>query len=328
MLRAASIGLGWWSDELASSIQGKSGTIKITACSSRSAEKRSAFARKFGAQPYETYEAVLADPAIDAVILTTPHSLHAAHVTQAAKAGKHVFVEKPFDVSAVAAKAAAEACKKAGVVLAVGHNRRFAPAALAIRKMVAEGSLGQILHAEAQFSNPSALSYTPDRWRASRIESPGGGIAGMGVHMIDLLQWMLGPIERVRSIAKRQAVKVDIDDTTSALFEFASGQTAYLGTLTACPRQGYFYLYGTAANAYARVDDHELMLQRANAAKPEPIALTPVDTLHAELEAFAQACAGGPEFPVPPRDAIHTVAVMEAMVASAAKDGAPVKPAL
>jgi predicted dehydrogenase len=328
MLRAASIGLGWWSDELASSIQGKSGAIKIVACSSRSAEKRSAFARKFGAHPYETYEAVLADPAIDAVILTTPHSLHAAHVTQAARAGKHVFVEKPFDVSAVAAKAAAEACKKAAVVLAVGHNRRFAPAALAIRKMVAEGSLGQILHAEAQFSNPSALSYTPDRWRASRIESPGGGIAGMGVHMIDLLQWMLGPIERVRSIAKRQAVKVDIDDTTSALFEFASGQTAYLGTLTACPRQGYFYLYGTAANAYARVDDHELTLQRANAAKPEPIALTPVDTLHAELEAFAQACAGGPEFPVPPRDAIHTVAVMEAMVASAAKDGAPIRPAL
>jgi len=328
MLRAASIGLGWWSDELASSIQGKSGAIKIVACSSRSAEKRNAFARKFAAQPYETYEAALADPAIDAVILTTPHSLHAAHVTQAAKAGKHVFVEKPFDVSALAAKAAAEACEKAGVVLAVGHNRRFAPAALAIHKMVAEGSLGQILHAEAQFSNPSALSYTPERWRASRIESPGGGIAGMGVHMIDLLQWMLGPIERVRSIAKRQAVKVDIDDTTSALFEFASGQTAYLGTLTACPRQGYFYLYGTAANAYARVDEHELTLQRAGAAQPEPIALTPVDTLHAELEAFAQACAGGPEFPVPPRDAIHTVAVMEAMVASAAKDGAPIRPAL
>jgi predicted dehydrogenase len=328
MLRAASVGLGWWSDELASSIHGKSSAITITACSSRSAEKRNAFAQKFAAKSYETYEAVLADPAIDAVILTTPHSLHATHVTQAAKAGKHVFVEKPFDVSAIAAQAAAEACKTAGVVLAVGHNRRFAPAALAIRKMVTEGSLGQILHAEAQFSNPSALSYTPDRWRASRTESPGGGIAGMGVHMIDLLQWMLGPIERVRSIAKRQAVKVDIDDTTGALFEFASGQTAYLGTLTACPRQGYFYLYGTGGNAYARVDDHELALQRPGLPKPEPIAITPVDTLHAELEAFARACAGGPEFPVPPRDAIHTVAVMEAMVASAAKDGAPVKPAL
>ena len=142
MLRAASVGLGWWSDELASSIQGKSNALRITACSSRSPEKRNAFARKFSAQPYETYEAVLADPAIDAVILTTPHSLHAAHVIQAAKAGKHVFVEKPFDVSAVAAKDAADACREAGVVLAVGHNRRFAPAALAIRKLVNEGGLG------------------------------------------------------------------------------------------------------------------------------------------------------------------------------------------
>jgi predicted dehydrogenase len=327
MLRAASVGLGWWSDELAGSIQGKSALLRITACSSRSADKRAAFAQKFGAKPCETYEAVLADPAIDAVILTTPHSLHAAHVTQAARAGKHVFVEKPFDVSARAAQSAAEACRKAGVVLAVGHNRRFAPAALAIKRMVGEGGFGQLLHAEAQFSNPSALSYTPERWRASRAESPGGGIAGMGVHMIDLLQWLLGPIARVRSLAKRQALKVDIDDTTSALFEFASGQTAYLGTLTASPRQNYFYLYGTAANAYARVDDNELTLQRAGAVKPEPVALTPVDTLHAELEAFARAVAGGPAFPVPPEDAIHTVAVMEAMVASAAADGAPVKPA-
>lgn len=327
MLRAASVGLGWWSDELAGSIHDKTEELKIIACSSRSPERRNAFAQKFGAKPYDTYEAVLADPSIDAVILTTPHSLHATHVTQAARAGKHVFVEKPFDVSAIAAQAAAEACEKAGVVLAVGHNRRFAPAALAIRKLVAEGGLGQLLHAEAQFSNPSAMSYTADRWRASRAESPGGGIAGMGVHMIDLLQWMLGPIARVRSLAKRQALKVDIDDTTSALFEFVSGQTAYLGTLTACPRQGYFYLYGTAANAYARVDDHELALQRAGAPKPEPVAIAPVDTLHAELEAFARACAGGPAFPVPPRDAIHTVAVMEAMVASAAQDGAPVKPA-
>jgi predicted dehydrogenase len=327
MLRAASIGLGWWSDELAGSIQGKSDALRITACFSRSAEKRTAFARKFDARPYDSYEAVLADPGIDAVILTTPHSLHAAHAIQAAEAGKHVFVEKPFDVRAEAATRAAEACRKAGVVLAVGHNRRFAPAALALKRMAADGSFGTILHAEAQFSTPGALSYTPERWRASRSESPGGAIAGLGVHMIDLLHWLLGPVRGVRALAKRRAAEVDIDDTTSALFDFASGATGYLGTLFACPRQGYFYLYGTAANAYARVDEHELMLQRAGAAAPEPVALTPVDTLKAELEAFAAACAGGPAFPVAPAEAIHTVAVMEAMVASAARDGAPVKPA-
>ena len=96
MLRAASIGLGWWSDELATSVQGKSDKIRIATCHSRSEKRRRAFAEKFGTARHESYEAVLADPEIDAVILTTPHSLHAAHVIQASEAGKHVFVEKPF----------------------------------------------------------------------------------------------------------------------------------------------------------------------------------------------------------------------------------------
>jgi predicted dehydrogenase len=323
MLSAASVGLGWWSDELAGAVHGKSAKLRLAGCYSRAEEKRRAFAAKFGAKPYASYEAVLADSAIEAVILTTPHSQHAQHAIQAAAAGKHVFVEKPFDVKAEAARAATAACRRAGVVLAVGQNRRFAAATRAIERLKAEGAFGTILHAEAQFSLPSALSYTPERWRASRTESPGGAIAALGVHMIDLLAHFLGPVTSVRALAKRRAVSVDLEDTTSGLFEFASGATGYLGCLFACPRQSYFYLYGTGANAYARPDANELVLERAGG-KPERIELQPVDTLKAELEAFADAVAGGPEFPVKPEEAIHNVAVMEAMVASAARNGAPV----
>jgi len=323
MLKAASVGLGWWSDVLADSIQGKSTKLRIVGGFARSPEKRKVFAEKFGAKPYPSYEAILADPAIDAVILTTPHSEHSRHVIQAAEAGKHVFVEKPFDVKAEAARRATAACRKRGVTLAVGHNRRFASATRALRQLQDQGSFGTLLHAEAQFSTPSALDYTPERWRASRAESPGGAIAALGVHMIDLLAYFLGPVTSVRALAKRRAAKVDLEDTTSALFEFASGATGYLGTLFACPRQGYFYLYGTGANAYARPDSNELTVERAGG-KPERVALEPIDTLKAELEAFADAVAGGPAFPVAPEEAIHNVAVMEAMVASAARNGAPV----
>lgn len=323
MLRAASIGLGWWSDELAKSIQGKSGRIRIVGCYSRSPEKRQAFAGKFGTHAYDTYEAVLSDPAIDAVILTTPHSHHAEHAKQAAAAGKHVFVEKPLDVTAAAATAAVTACRASGVVLAVGHNRRFSSASRAIRQVLDDGVFGTLLHAEAQFSTPGALSYTPDRWRANRIESPGGAIGALGIHMIDLLAWFLGPITSVRALAKRRAVKVDIDDTTSGLFEFTSGATGYLGSLFVCPRQNFLYIYGTDANAYARPDDNDLTIQRADG-RIQNLALEPIDTLRAELEAFADAVAGGNPFPIPPEDAAHAVAVMEAMTISAARNGAPI----
>lgn len=324
MLRTASVGLGWWSDELASAIQGKSDALRVVSCYSRTPAKRESFAQKFGTRTHDSFESLLADTSVDAVLLTTPHSLHAEHVVMAARAGKHVFVEKPFALTVTSACSAAEACARAGVVLAVGHNRRFAPAARRLKEMVTAGAFGTVLHAEANFSLPGALAYTPERWRASRRESPGGAIAALGIHMIDLLHWLLGPVVRVSAQAFRRAVPVDIDDTTSALFVFAAGPTAYLGTLFACPRTNYLNIYGTEANALADVDGNRLTVQPAGDAAPTTESLAPVDTLRAELEEFAAACAGRAAFTVSPEEAVHGVAIFDAMVASAAGGAAPV----
>ena len=321
MLRAAAIGLGWWADELTRAVQGKSEKIRVTACYSRSAENRARFAGQYGAAAHESYQAVLADKDIDAVLLCTPHSRHAEQVEQAARAGKHVFVEKPFTLTEESGCAAARACSDAGRVLAVGHNRRFAAATREVKRMLEAGEFGTALHCEANFSNPRPLGYAPDSRRANRTESPGGGIAGMGVHMIDAMTHFLGPVTRVTAQAKCLAVPVDIDDTTSALFEFECGATGYLGTFNACPQTTFFNLYGTAANAFAEPDANRLKIHRADQ-EPAEVALTPVDTLLAELDEFADACAGDAEFRVRPEQAIHTVAVMQAMVAAAERGDA------
>ncbi len=323
MLRAASIGLGWWSDELAGAVQGKSRHIRIVSCYSRTVAKRDAFAAKFGTAQHTSFEAVLADPKIDAVILTTPHSLHAAHVIQVAQAGKHVFVEKPFTLTAESGRRAADACKAAGVVLAVGHNRRFSAVAQILKAMWDSDDFGTVVHMESNFSVPSGLTYTPDRWRASRTESPAGGLAGLGVHMIDLMCWLAGPVDRVSAQAKRRAVTVDMDDATSALFDFASGPTGYLAHSLVSPYTSFLNIYGTKANAFAAVDANQLKVQTPGG-QAEPQDVTPIETLAAELEAFALACDGGPAFSVRPSEAIYTVAVMEAIAASAAKGAAPV----
>ena len=317
MLRAASIGMGWWSDELADAAQGKSAALRIVTCFTRSAEKRAAFAAKYGTATHESYEAVLADDGIDAVILTTPHSAHAEQVIAAAAAGKHVFVEKPFTLTRASAQAAANACAAAGVVLAVGQNRRYHSATQRLKAMLEGGDLGTVLHAEANFSVPSALGYPPDLWRANRTESPAGSITALGIHMIDALIHLLGPVERVAAQAYRRAVPVDIDDTTSALFAFESGASAYLGTLFACPYTSFINVYGTGGNALAQIDSSRLTVQPAEEpAREEPIEAQ--DTLRLELDEFAAACAGEARFTVAPDEAVHGIAVMEALVAAAA----------
>ncbi len=323
MLRAASVGLGWWSNELAGAIQGKSDKIAITCCFTRSKEKCEAFSEKFSTQITDSYESVLEDPDIDAVILTTPHSLHAEHVTQAAAAGKHVFVEKPFTLTAESGRGAAQACTDHGVVLAVGQNRRFSAAAQRLKQMLDEGEFGTLLHIESHFSAPSALNWPAGHWRASRTESPAGGLAGLGIHMIDLVAWLGGAIQRTTALAKHRALEVDVDDTTSALFVLESGATSYLGSLCAAPYTVFCNVYGTKANAFAQVDANKLAVHPAGGSL-SPIELTPVDTLKAELEEFADACDGEAEFRIHPDEAIHNVAVMEAITTSAERGGSPV----
>ena len=317
MLRAASIGMGWWSDELADAVQGKSDAIRIETCFTRSAKKRAAFAEKYGTAQHESYEAVIADEGIDAVILTTPHSTHAEQVIAAAAAGKHVFCEKPFTLTRASAQAAVDACSAAGVVLAVGQNRRWHSAIRALKAMLEAGTLGTILHAEANFSVPSALSYPPDLWRANRVESPAGSVTALGIHMIDALIYLLGPVARVAAQAYRRAVRVDIDDTTSALFAFQSGASGYLGTFFACPHTSYINVYGTGGNALAQIDNSRLTVQPAEGPQREE-AIEAQDTLRLELDEFAAACAGEARFTVAPEEAVHGIAVLEALVEAVA----------
>jgi len=324
MLQAASIGIGWWSNELAAAVQGKSEAIRIASCYSRAPDKRQAFAERFETGQHESYDALLSDRAIEAVILTTPHSLHAEHVMAAADAGKHVFVEKPFTLTAESGRAAAARCRERGVTLAVGQNRRFNAAANRLKSMLDAGEFGTLLHLEANFSAPGALSYTPDRWRAQRSESPGGALTGLGVHMIDLLAWLGGPVERLTALSKRRAAPVDIDDTTSALMTFSSGATGYLGSHFACPYTSFLNVYGTQANAFAGIDADSLSIQLPGEAA-QAVELVPVDTLRVELEEFAAACRGEATFRVRPEEAIHNIAIMEAIVKSAAQGAAPVE---
>ena len=315
MIKVASVGLGWWSDELANSIQGKSKKIKIVSCYSRSKKKRINFSKKFKTEYHNSYSALIKDQNIDAILLTTPHSLHAKHTIQALQNGKHVFVEKPMATKLVDAKKMLITAKKYNKTLAVGHNRRFSSVFNYLKKLNNQKKIGKILHIDANFSASGALNYKKNFWRANRKESPGGAIAGLGIHMIDLMCFFGGKIKSVQSLVRRYAIKVNMDDTTSAIFEFNNKCTGNLISIFACPYISTFNVYGTKINIFSQIDSNKITIVNKKG-KVKNLNLINHDTLFLELQEFADSCMNKKKYRIDNTEAVHNVEIMEAIVKS------------
>jgi len=323
-VRAAAVGIGWWSGVLADAVPQGTG-LTLVACATRSPDKRAAFAAKHTCRPLESYEAVLRDPEVEAVLLTTPHTLHAAHVIAAAEAGKHVFVEKPFTLTAADGRRATEACRRAGVVLAVGHGRRRQPANRALKALIVAGALGRVVQVEGNISSNSGFAMKPGGWRTDPRETPAGAMTGLGIHHVDTFQYLIGPITRVAAFSSKQVVKdAEIYDTGGILLEFASGALGYLGTaLIFANRTSQFAVHGTEAQAYSEADGSRLFLQRKGEPDRTPVPLQPSDMVVDELAEFARCVRGGGRPEVGGEEGTAAVAVLEAIIESV-KQGRPV----
>jgi predicted dehydrogenase len=327
MINAAIIGLGRWGQNLVNSVQGKSDVIRIVAGAVRHPERAEAYAREKGFPLYDSYEKALADPKVDAIILATPHTQHAEQIIAAAKARKHVFTEKPFALDKKGAIAAARACKKAKVTLAVGYNWRFQPALQEIRRMLEDGRLGKLVHVEGNFCGPSAYRFPKEHWRQARDEGPGGGMTGRGVHVLDAFLYLAGPVDTVHAKSARRVLDYGIDDQTSMLFQFKGGATGYLGTFIATAETWRMQVFGskgwvevgdvehltTWQMRTCFVDPQNLLVHR----KPEIMTFPQTSTERAELENFARAVAEKRPLAVADGDEVHGVAVLEAILKSA-----------
>jgi predicted dehydrogenase len=206
MINAAIVGLGWWGKTLVESGE-TSDAIHFVAGATRTVSPEAeAFVKDKRLRLAPSYEALLADPAIDAVVLATPHSMHASQVIAAAAAKKHVFCEKPFTLTKREAEDAVAAVRKAGVTLGLGYNRRFHPEMTKLRERIRSGELGTVLHVEATMTFPNALFLKPSHWRAQRDETPCGGLTPMGVHAVDGMIDLCGAIDHVYCQSFRRVV--------------------------------------------------------------------------------------------------------------------------
>lgn len=334
MIDAAIVGLGWWGKTLVESVADGADHVRFVAAATRTRSPEvTAFVADHGLRLGDDLDALLDDPAVDAVVLATPHTLHPAQVMAAAQAGKHVFCEKPLALTRREAEAAVEAASRAGVTLGLGYNRRFHPEMAKLRQRIKDNGLGTVMHLEATMTSPNALSLRPEQWRASRSETPCGGLTPMGVHAIDGMIDLCGEIDHVYAESFHRAVDIDADDTTAIVLRMRDGMSGYLGTITATGpgfsfsvfgSGGWVRLEGVTHVAGASSEERRTRLFSTCTFQPargpaEVWQAEPFDTTRASLELFAEAASGGPGFPIPLDEMVHGAAVTEAIVHSSAK---------
>ena len=169
----------------------------------RSPDKRAAFAKKYNCAQAESYEAILADPSIEAVINTTPNNVHLETTRQAADAGKHVFLDKPIANTVGEGFEIARICEKAGIVLALGYQRRRESHFRWIRNEIDAGRFGKLVQAEGNISRDRLGKIDLSSWRYQAAGMPGGVMLQIGIHYVDVLEFLMGPVKRVSRHVER-----------------------------------------------------------------------------------------------------------------------------
>lgn len=311
-VRLASVGLGWWGTTLAEAAT-RSEKAEIVSCFSRTESTRKAFSEKLGCRQAGSLEEILKAPEIQGIIAATPHSNHPEIIAQAASAGKHIFVEKPFTLTVAEGKKAIADAKNANVVLQVGHQRRKLGANRRIREMIDKGELGMLHLLEANISVPVP---TRPGWRNSREECPIGGLTGLGVHMIDTLHYFAGPMKRVFCFSKKIKGESNLDDISVVAMEFKSGPIGYLGFSLVLPKTHEVAAIGTEASAWSEEDGAKLYLQKTTDQVRSAIPVEAGDALAEEMAEFARCIQGKAEPETGGAEALAVVAVMEAIIES------------
>ena len=315
-LRVASLGMGWWSDVLADAIN-RSGKLKITACYSRSEEKRAAFAAKYGCRAVPSYEAILDDKDIEAVINTTPNGVHLETTRAAADAGKHVFLDKPIANTVSDGRRITEICRKAGVVLALGYQRRRESQFRWIKRQIDEGLFGKLVNAEANISRDRLGKIDLGSWRYQAAGMPGGVMLQIGIHYTDVLEYLLGPVKAVSGQFARLVLPGDNPDVASLVLEHENGALSTLNASYASASEYYLMnIYGKEATAYYDMFEGLRMLKRGEE-KPVKVAFANKDTIAEELEEFANAVRSGAAPEIGGEYATTSLAVIRAGIVSA-----------
>jgi predicted dehydrogenase len=320
VIKTAVIGLGWWGRTIVQSLADSPSIRPVLGVDPDATNRQALAASGFATSAH--IEVALSDPSIDAVVLCTPHRLHARQVIRSARAGKHVFCEKPFSMNADAAAEALEAVTTAGVRLGIGHERRFEPAIQELQQRCHDGELGVPLVLEGNFSQDKFLALPADSWRLSASEAPAGPLSATGIHLVDIAISLFGWPAQVYARLSTLATQFANGDTMTITLGFRNGQTACITAVLTTPFLGRLCLLGSQGWMEIRDRSHPEDPQGwdvttvRRGADPQVSFFPPHASVRANLERFAAAITDGADYPITLTEIRANVACIEAIMRS------------
>lgn len=309
----AYVGVGGYADAVLGG-SGNGDLIRIRGVFDVNADAAKKRAQHYGCPAYGSFEEILADPSVDAVAFTLPPHLNLAHVRRAAGAGRHCYVAKPIAVTLADGRAMDAACRKAGVTLLVGHTDRRQGGPRAARRILDEGTLGQVVLFEGHSSHRGGWTLPPGHWRADRGRCPAVPLIMLGVHILDTMNYLVGPATSASAIHRHAAMPADNEDLAVQIFELANGGAAYLGDSYVSPHSHWMRLHGTKASLY--VERGRVTLTRVDA-PPEVTECAPVNPDKELMEEFARAIVEGAPLETGAAPSMRALACAEAALRSA-----------
>ncbi len=321
MINLAMVGLGRWGQTVLNSVQGKSERLRILHGVTKEPELARELAAKHGFYLSTELDDAIANPDVQAIMLATPHSLHVEQIKKLAAACKPAWCEKPFALTRAQAEIAVTAVREANIPLGSGNNKRCVASMRELKRVVASGEIGQVLHIEGDFSNEHSTRVSGG-WRDDPKESSGAGMTGAGLHVLDAFVNLAGPIYYIdaRTVAKK--APPDPRDVVAVLAEFAGGATGIMATVRAAPMFWRVHVYGTDGMAEARGEDTLIVTKIGG----EPVETTydQANSLRVLIEAFADAVEGRAPFPVTPEQMLDVIRAFEGAIKSL-ETGKPVR---
>ena len=322
MIKTALIGFGWWGQHIARRLVDNPNFELV--CVVEPVKALHNGIKRLGLKVLENYEDALSFPEVEALILTSPNDLHDEQVVQAASAGKHAFCEKPLSLSAAGAKASIKACRTAGLILGIGHERRFEPAILALRKLLDDGAVGTVMHTEMAFSHDKLIGLTSDSWRTTSAFAPAAGMTQMGIHLTDLLISFYGPVTSLHAITADRSLGWETGDVVTVQLQFKAGMTATLQAILHTPHFIRTHVFGSDMWVEIRNATHpdtpggKATMERYRSIDDvETKVFDWTDSVTANLEAFAAAIRGEAPYPYSDFELLHNIEVLDAIVLSA-----------